>query len=299
MAVSGLSGSMLKLYAEASVDSRKDNRTLIDTQDKRAVASAEKQMILKDRANQEHMRKQLFETVKAGAKTAQAVGKVGDTSSKVAENNRVQSELQTAIENNDLEALKQVEIKDGKTLGDSLSDQEIQGLLAAPGENGQAPTIDEQVGRLQAMGNPRRAELREAIASGDMDRIRGARISDDSNVGDTMGDGKIRELLAEPNEDGSAPTVDQQTDRLMSTAQRREVTPETVRDKMLGELDRVAGHVFDNRKADDEKAASEMAKNRGEIKARRGEMYGAKAQAEQEIAKVAQLAADAHQPLVG
>lgn len=298
MAISGLSGSMLQMYAETTVDARKDTRTMIDVQDTRAVTAAKNQMIMKDRANKEHLNRQLFETVKAGVQTAKAVGKVGDVSSKAAENKQVQQNLQSAIESGDLEQIKQVEVADGKTVGDSLSDERIQQLLAAPGEDG-PPTIDEQVARLQGEGNPRRANLRAAIESGDVERIRGAQISDHSTVGDTMSDAKIQELLSETNEDGTPLSLDQQTASLMSTAQRREVTPETVRDKMLGELDRFAGLIMDKRKGDDEQGSAAAAKNKGEIKARRGEMYGQVAQSEQEIARVAQLAADAHRPLEG
>jgi len=299
MAVSGLSGSMLEMYAKASVDGRKDTRTMIDTQDKRAVAAAEQEMFMKDRANQEALNKQLFETVKAGVSAAKAVGKVGETAGKTGEAEQVKTDIKSALESGDMQALKQVDVKDGHTVGESLSDERLQQLMSAPGANGQPPTIDEQVARIQSEANPERANLRAAIESGDIDRIRSAPISEHSTVGDTMSDAKIREVLAEGGKDGKAPSIDEQVNHLMGTAQRREVTPETVRDKMVGELDRVAGHMLDNRRADDQKGAAETAKNKGQIKARRGEMYGQVSQTEQDLARVAQLAADANQPLFG
>jgi len=299
MALSGLSGSMMKAYAEHTVESGKDTRTLIDTQDTRAVAAAEQQMFMKDRANKEHMKKQLFETVKAGVKTAQAVGKVGETSQKVGESQQIEQNIKTAIENNDLQALKDVKMDETHTVGQGIDDQRLQTLLTAPGEGGQPPTIDEQVARIQGAANPRRVELRAAVESGDMDRIRGAAISDDSTLGDTMGDAKIRELMTKPGKDGQPPSLDEQVNRLQGTAQRREVTPDKVRDNLLGELDRVAGHILDNRRSDDEKGSSETAKNKGDIKARRSEMYAQLGQDQQTLAQVSQLAADAHRPLVG
>lgn len=299
MAVSGLSGSTLKLYAEASVEGRKDTRSMIDAQDARAVAAAEKQMVMRDRANKEAMNQQLFETVKAGVSAAKATAKVGETAQDVSAANQVESDIRAAVESGDMQALKQVEVDDGHTVGDSLSDERIQQLLAAPGEGGGPPSIDEQVARIQGFSNPERANLRDAIESGDIDRIRSARISEHSTVGDTMSDAKIGEILAERGENGQPPSLDEQTANLLETARRREVTPETVRDKMLGELDRFAGHIMDARKADDDKGAAEMAKNKGDIKARRGEMYGAVAQTEGDLARLAQLAADAHTPLVG
>lgn len=299
MALSSMSSSMMKAYAEHTVDSGKDTRTLIDTQDQRAIAAAQRQQVMKDRANQEHMNKQLFETVKAGVKTVQAVGKAGETAGKVGESNQVQADLKSAIESGDMQALKAVKVEGEHTVGEGVDDQRLQVLLTAPDAEGNPPGIDEQVARIQGASNPDRVQLRAAVQSGDIDRIRDAKISDDSTVGDTMGDAQIRELMTEKTEDGRLPSVDEQVGRIQSTAQRREVTPDKIRENILGEFYRVSGEILDNRRADDEQGAGQSAKNKGDIRARRGEMYGQLAQGEQELAKVAQLASDAQRPLVG
>lgn len=299
MPVSGMSGSTMRAYAEHTVESRKDTRALIDTQDTRAVDAAKQQMHLKDRANHEQMTKQLYETVKAGVKTVQKVGKVGEVTGKQADSGRIQGEIKSAVQSGDVNALKAVRMDDTHTLGDSLSDARIQELMGTPGEGGQPPTLDEQVGRLQFAADPHRAGLRDAIESGDMDRIRGASVSEHSTVGGRLSNGQIDEMMSAKNEDGSALSLDQKVGALQQGALAREVTPTQLRDNIMGELDRVAGEIMTNRRTDDEQAVGAAGKNQGDIRARRREMYAAKGQSEQELARAGRLAADAHRPMVG
>ncbi len=299
MALSGVSGSMMRAYAEHTVESRKDTRTLIDTQDTRAIHSAKQQMLLKDRANKEQMTQQLYETVKAGVKTVRKVGKVGEIAGKQADAGRIGGEIKSAVQSGDMEALKAVRMDDTHTLGDSLSDARIQELMATPGEGGRPATIDEQVAQLQMAADPDRAGLRAAIDSGDMDRVRGASVSEHSTVGGRLNDAQVRDMMTAKNDDGSPPSLDQQVSRLQQGALAREVTPEQLRDNILGELDRVAGQIMTSRRSDDEQGGAATAKNRGDIRARRSEMYASKGQAEQDLARAGRLAADAHRPMVG
>ena len=141
MSVSGMSGSLLRAYAEHTIDARKDTRSLRDSHEEQALADAKSQVTLKDKANQDALQQKLFETIKAGAKavntTVKATESVGDT----VEGMGRQSDLESAIQQGDIDALKAVKMDDTHTVGDALSDKEIKTLLEAPGAKVQKKLI--------------------------------------------------------------------------------------------------------------------------------------------------------------
>ena len=299
MSVSGMSGSLLRAYAEHTIDARKDTRSLRDSHEEQALADAKSQVTLKDKANQDALQQKLFETIKAGAKavntTVKATESVGDT----VEGMGRQSDLESAIQQGDIDALKAVKMDDTHTVGDALSDEEIKTLLEAPGAKGEPPTLKEQTGRILHYAKPERAALRDAVASGDIEQIKATRVSEHSTIGGRLSDEQIREIMAKPEENGSPPSVDTQTDRLMGAALEREVKPEQIRDTILGELDRVASAALGARTKAASDASGAAAKDAGQSNARKAELNQQIQSDGQVLTRLARLAADAQVPLVG
>jgi hypothetical protein len=299
MSVSGLSSSVLRAYAEQTVEARQDTRTLAQSQQDQALSDVKTQALMQDRANEEALKKKLYDTVKAGVQVAKSAGSLGKAVDKHAEASAKESAVSDAIKSGDLETLKAVKMDETHTVGDALSDEQLKGLLAAPGEQGKPATLEEQTQRVLYHANPERVAVKTAIESGDLGQIRDAKATERSTVGDQLSDKKIESLMTKPEKDGSAPTVDSQVDRLIAATREREVDPDKIRDTILGELDRVATAALNNGVQNAKKATGAAAKDAAQTNARASELDRQVQEDGQTLTRLGQLAAAAQTPLFG
>lgn len=126
----GASSSALELFADAANANRKDSRAISDAQQQRVINAMRQEIVLKNLASET---KQFNSMVQAGQQAGKAVQKgvqAGQEAAAAGDQLAIEGNLETALQTTggdaaQAEALAQVEVGDGQTLGDVFSEDQL------------------------------------------------------------------------------------------------------------------------------------------------------------------------------